>query len=46
MTKTLAFLAAFVLLSACAGVEPSDQPISTIAAADSCGPTTSSTLFR
>jgi hypothetical protein len=36
MTKTLAFLAAFVLLSACAGVKPSEQPTSTIAVADSC----------
>ena len=36
MTKTLVFLAAFVLLSACAGVQPSSQPTSTIAVADSC----------
>jgi hypothetical protein len=36
MTKTVAFLAAFVLLSACAGVKPGDQPTSTIAVADGC----------
>jgi hypothetical protein len=36
MTKTVVFLAAFVLLSACAGVNPSDQPTSTIVVADSC----------
>jgi hypothetical protein len=36
MTKTVAFLVTFVLLSACAGVKPSDQPTSTIEVADSC----------
>jgi hypothetical protein len=31
MTKTVALLTAFVLVSACAGVDPSDQPTSAIA---------------
>jgi hypothetical protein len=65
MVNTLALLTALVLLSACAGVPPSDQSTATITDgpvaggvmrqasvrlgsenADSCGPTTPSTLFQ